>query len=313
MSAREPIVSIGVPVYNGEDYLAAALDSILSQTFQDFELIICDNASTDATEAICREFANKDARVRYHRQPHNLGAAPNYNDVYHRSRGKYFKWCAHDDLLEPTFVERCVEALETRPECPVAYTMFSRIDATNDVIEEGASHPALSAGAPQVRADVAIHPYKEGGASDSPIFGVIRRTALDRTRLHGSYTGSDRTLVLELALQGPFYEVPERLFLNREHPSRSIRISEHTDEVGHVREAWFDSERAGRIVFPSWRRLSEFVTAILQSPLATADKARCFGVVARQVAGRSWKRLAYDVLVAVRLLFSRRRRPSGAA
>ena len=242
MSAREPIVSIGVPVYNGEDYLAAALDSILSQSFQDFELIICDNASTDATEAICREFANKDARVRYHRQPHNLGAAPNYNDVYHRSRGKYFKWCAHDDLLEPTFVERCVEALETRPECPVAYTMFSRIDATNDVIEEGASHPALSAGAPQVRADVAIRPYKEGGASDSPIFGVIRRAALDRTRLHGSYTGSDRTLVLELALQGPFYEVPERLFLNREHPSRSIRISEHTDEVGHVREARFDSE-----------------------------------------------------------------------
>ena len=251
--------------------------------------------------------------MRYHRQPHNLGAAPNYNDVYHRSRGKYFKWCAHDDLLEPTFVERCVEALETRPECPVAYTMFSRIDATNDVIEEGASHPALSAGAPQVRADVAIRPYKEGGASDSPIFGVIRRAALDRTRLHGSYTGSDRTLVLELALQGPFYEVPERLFLNREHPSRSIRISEHTDEVGHVREAWFDSERAGRIVFPNWRRLGEFVTAILQSPLAPADKARCFGVVARQVAGRSWKRLAYDVLVAVRMLFSRRRRPSGAA
>ena len=92
MSADPPLVSIGVPVYNGDNYLEATLDSILDQTFKDFELVICDNASTDRTEAICRNFAASDPRVRYHRQPRNFGAAPNYNDVYHRSRGKYFKW-----------------------------------------------------------------------------------------------------------------------------------------------------------------------------------------------------------------------------
>lgn len=307
MTSSQPMVSIGVPVYNGEDYLASTLESILGQSFGDCEVIICDNASTDATEAICAEYAARDSRVRYHRQPKNLGAAPNYNDVYHRSRGRYFKWSAHDDLIEPTFLERCVAALEANPQCPVAFTRFHRIDADGNRVAEGDSDAALCAADPRTRAGAAIRPHQQGGASDSPIFGVMRRSALDRTRLHGSYTGSDRTLVLELALQGPLLEIPEHLFLNRDHPSRSIRIWETASGGGHVREAWFDSGRADKIVFPNWLRLGEFITAIVRSPLAIANKARCLAVVGGWVAAGSWKRLAYDVLVAVRGVKSRYR------
>lgn len=307
MTAAVPTLSIGLPVFNGEDYLAATLDSILAQSFSDFEVVICDNASTDNTEAICKEFMARDSRLRYHRQSHNLGAAPNYNDAYHRSRGAYFKWAAHDDLLEPTFLERCLDALESDPSCPVAYTMFDRIDATGNRIEAGRSHPDLGAADAGKRAAAAIRAYQRGGASDSPIFGVMRRSALDRTRLHGSYTGSDRTLVLELALQGPFHEIPERLFLNREHPGRSIRMADGAEGLTHVREAWFDTNRGGKIVFPSWRRLGEFVTAVRRSPLALSAKARSLGVVGRWVVRGNWKRLVYDLRVALTTVVRRRR------
>ena len=93
-----PLVSIGMPVFNGEDYVEAALDSILTQTFTNFELIISDNASTDRTEEICNDFADSDDRIRYYRQEKNLGAAANFNRVFELSSGKYFKWAAHDAL-----------------------------------------------------------------------------------------------------------------------------------------------------------------------------------------------------------------------
>src|SRR3954470_1068595 len=98
MSERRPRVSIGLPVYNGQRFLAPAVSSLLAQTFADFELVICDNASTDDTEAICRRFAERDPRVRYHRNEQNVGAAPNFNRALALSTGQYFKWAAHDDL-----------------------------------------------------------------------------------------------------------------------------------------------------------------------------------------------------------------------
>ncbi len=294
-----PFVSIGVPVYNGENFLRDCLESIVAQSFTDFELTICDNASTDGTEAICREFVERDGRVRYHRQSHNLGAAPNYNDVYHRSRGKYFKWAAHDDLIEPKYIERCVEALDAHPESPLAYARFDTIDDNGDVIELGNPHPELCAPDVRIRAGAAIRPYIHGGASDSPIFGLMRRSALDRTRLHGSYTGSDRTLLLELALQGPFFEVPERLFLTREHDARSVRIRQKSSAKNtHAREAWFDSSRADKIVFPSWRRLGEFLSAVFRSELTIPGRARATAAVGQIMINGGWKRLAYDARVA---------------
>ncbi|MBN1963885.1 MAG: glycosyltransferase family 2 protein, partial [Anaerolineae bacterium] len=125
-----PCVSIGLPVYNGETYLAAALDSILGQTFRDFELIIADNHSSDGTVDICRAYAAQDARVHLVVNEQNLGAAKNYNLVFDLARGKYFKWASHDDLIAPEFLARCVEALEADPAVVVAYPQTVLIDAT---------------------------------------------------------------------------------------------------------------------------------------------------------------------------------------
>ena len=126
---RTPRVSVGVPVYNAEKYLRQSLESLLAQTFEDVEIIISDNCSADATEAICREFAQRDSRIRYLRQPENLGAIANFNHVFAEARGEYFKWAAYDDLCEPTFLQRCVDVLDKNPDVGWCHSKSDRIDA----------------------------------------------------------------------------------------------------------------------------------------------------------------------------------------
>jgi len=122
-----PNVSIGMPVYNGEKTLVAALDSILSQTFSDFEFIISDNASTDKTEEICRQYAINDSRIRYIRQKENLGAAKNFNYVLNEASSKYFMWATSDDIKSPDFLEHNYSFLENNPDY-VASTSPTRFE-----------------------------------------------------------------------------------------------------------------------------------------------------------------------------------------
>jgi glycosyltransferase involved in cell wall biosynthesis len=111
-----PAVSIGLPVYNGERSISKAIAAVLAQSFDNFELIVSDNASTDGTEALCRAFAARDPRVRYIRQPRNLGATGNFRFVLEQARGRYYMWAAADDLRSPDFLSENVAFLETHPE-----------------------------------------------------------------------------------------------------------------------------------------------------------------------------------------------------
>lgn len=293
-----PLVSIGIPVYNGENYLAEAIDSILSQTLGDLEVIISDNASTDRTAEICEMYASRDPRVRYVRQSANLGAAPNYNAVFHESRGRYFKWAAHDDVCDPVFLERCVASLESDVSCVVAYPRKYLIDEEGNRLSAGGTALGLESPSVDVRVEETLFRTGIDGAP-VPVFGVMRRSALITTRLHGSYTGSDRTLIAEMALIGRFSEVDEFLFLERDHPDRSIRIPKKPGNRSFVREAWFDTSRAGKIVFPNWRRLGELASAITRAPIPWSLKMRCYGVLARWVSGQNTKRLAMDIQRAI--------------
>ncbi len=126
-----PRVSVGLPVYNGENFIKDALDSILAQTFEDFELIISDNASTDGTQQICRQYTSKDQRIRYIRNDGNIGASKNFNQVFELSSGEYFKWIAHDDLCAPEFLERCVEVLDQDPSIVLCFARPKAIDFLN--------------------------------------------------------------------------------------------------------------------------------------------------------------------------------------
>ena len=163
---------MGLPVYNGARYLAEALESLLSQTFGDFELLIGDNGSTDGTTEIAREIASRDARVRHLHSPENRGAAWNYNRLFHESRGRYFRWAAHDDLCAPTYLERVVAALEDATEDVVsAHSLTTLIDEHGDVTGDWDDEFSLANGDPASRVvDLVRHIVMS-----NVFFGLTRR------------------------------------------------------------------------------------------------------------------------------------------
>jgi glycosyltransferase involved in cell wall biosynthesis len=265
-------LNIGLPVYNGENYLEGALASILSQTFGEFELIISDNASTDGTERICRSWAARDSRIRYLRNERNVGAAPNFNRVFELSNAEYFKWIAHDDVHEPRFLETCIQVLDSDPFTVVAYCRATTIDWRGERVREWGCEPALGAADPVVRFRASLAPPVD--PLPLPLFGVIRTDALRRTPLQAGYAGCDRALVTELSLYGRFHEIPEPLFLQREHKDRAGPALSRNP--GQAVEFWLgkQSQRPGS---PSWQSLSAYSSAVFRAPLRIRDRMRCYG------------------------------------
>src|SRR2546425_2550054 len=132
--AQSPLVSIGLPVYNGENYVREAIESILDQGFADFELIISDNASTDRTGEICREWISRDSRVRYYKSEVNRGLAWNFNRVFELACGRYFLWVSHDDRVGEDYLSRCLEVLERYSGVVLCFSNSNYINETGAVI-----------------------------------------------------------------------------------------------------------------------------------------------------------------------------------
>ncbi len=230
-----PLVSIGFAVRNGALYLAQALDSILAQTFTDFEVIISDNASTDATEDICRKYAQQDGRIRYSRNPQNIGGANNENLTVQMARGKYFRWAAHDDMLAPELLEKCVQVLEQHPDIVLCYSSVVEIDQLGREIKI-TTHTRGTSPTPHQRMRELM--YRDHACE--MIYGLIRTDVLRATRLQQNYTDSDRTLLCELALRGRFCELPEPLFYKRYHPA-NVYVD------WRERMAWFNPNIGGAL------------------------------------------------------------------
>jgi glycosyltransferase involved in cell wall biosynthesis len=296
MAIKKPRVSIGVPVYNGEDFLEAALDSILAQTYREFELIISDNASTDHTQSICEHYAAHDPRIQYHRNHENRGAAQNYNFVFFLAVGDYFKWAAHDDLCAPQFLERCIEILDREPEVVLCYPKTILIDEHGVTIGDYADDLDLRSPFPHKRFG---HYHKRYGepAMCNPIFGLIRAETLRQTILIRSYPGSDMVLLGELALRGLLYEIPEPLFFRRDHPRASVRAHPGLGE----RALWFDPTNRDRSPFDGRKLLAEYLEIIRRVHMNRAEKVRCYG----QMGGwliRNRRELIKDYIAAIRRL-----------
>lgn len=215
--ARVPRVGIAVPVYNGERYLRESLDGLLGQTFTDFELVIVDNASTDGTEAICREYLARDARVRYYRNERNIGGPANFRRAFALSRGEYHKWSTADDLWAPTFVERCAEVLDARPDVVLAYPR-SRIVKADGALRRTYDDPL---DLPEESAAERVRRVIMESTLCHAHLGVLRRSAMLRTGLIGSEMASDIRFLAEMAMLGKFAVVPEYLFSRRYHEESS--------------------------------------------------------------------------------------------
>lgn len=260
----KPQLSIGMPVYNGAQFIHEALDSIIVQTFTDFEVIISDNASTDRTQEICESYMAQDERIRYHRNGDNRGAAWNYNQVFDLSSGEFFKWAAHDDMLAPEFLEKSIQVLQQDPEVVLVYPGSILCEEDGEI--KGTYYDGLDLrdDAPHLR----FRKFLARPGLCHAVFGVMRTDVLRRTSLIGHYPRSDRNLLGELSLAGKFYEIPEKLFYRRVHPHTSTEenITEYQLAV------WFDPSKKGKKVFPRWRRLSEYLQAILRAQINVFEK-----------------------------------------
>jgi glycosyltransferase involved in cell wall biosynthesis len=267
--ASHPKVSVGLPVYNGAEFLAEAIESVLKQTFRDLELIISDNASTDATREICLRYAAEDERIAYHRQDHNIGAGPNHNFCARRASGEFFRWASHDDLMEPEYLAKCVAALRANPDAVLCHT---RTRIIGDRGEATAEHLAgLDSDRPSDRfAAVILRPHW-----CVEIFGVIRTRALLETNLMSGYFGGDKTLLAELALLGRMLHVPEPLFVNRDHPGRSLRAVPFDK-----RQAFHDTGNARRRV-THWALYTDYWRAVQRHLPDGPEKTRCYGHLVR--------------------------------
>ncbi len=225
-----PAVTLSMPVYNGAGYIRTAITSCLEQDFEDFELIITDNASTDGTEDICRGFASVDRRVRYVRNSHNLGAAPNYNLGFRMGRGRYFKWCAHDDFISRDFLSETVTTLDATPAATLAFAPTQCVDEAGAPLDlVGSESAAILSADPAERFALALAQMGTCYA----IFGLFRTEALQKSTLHRPYYGSDRALLAELALLGTFVRTEGGRFYNREHAHRSVHLRKKAE-----RRAW---------------------------------------------------------------------------
>jgi glycosyltransferase involved in cell wall biosynthesis len=280
-----PRVTVGLPVYNGERHLAQALDALLGQTFENFELVVSDNASTDRTEEIARDYAARDRRVRYVRQRRNVGAIRNFNGLVPPARGTYFRWAAADDLNAPESLARCVEVLDRLPAVVLTYPKTRFIDAAGRVFAEYEDGMHLQAPRPGDRFRTVIREVERCNAA----FGLIRTAALRRTGLFGAFVGSDVIFLAELSLQGTFWEIPEYLFFRRFHDAAASRMTD-----AELREHY--QPGTGRaIAMREWRHLWERARAVARAPIAAAEKARLGAYLLRSAVGnrdRLWGELA---------------------
>ena len=276
-----PRLTVGLPVYNGENFLSESLDALLGQTYRDFELIICDNASTDGTADIARRYAGLDDRVRYVRHRHNIGATPNHNFVVQEARGELFKWASHDDLYARDLIERCVAALDEQPEIVLAHSWTAIIDSAGDIVK-AVRYPLAtdSRHAPERFRSMLF----ESGGDD--YYGIIRTPVVRAVMPQGSFHHADRTLVTELALRGPFYQIPEWLYYRRDHPEQA----ERAHPTMRARCANMDPRRASRLQNPAARLYGEylwgFVRAIRHARLAPGERRECYRYLAEWARSR---------------------------
>jgi len=267
-----PRVSIGLPVYNGERYLSAALDSLLKQTFDDFELIICDNASTDKTETLCRSYAQRDRRIRYRRNAVNHGAAKNYRLAFEHSSGEYFRWAAYDDLVAPDLLARCVEVLDREPSVVLAYPKTRLLDQWGRVISDYEDGLHLQSSKASERFVQLLRSLRLCNA----VYGLIRAPVLRRTALLGSYIGSDGPLLAELTLYGKFFEIPDSLFYRRQHPAAFSSQKTTTQLL-----RFYEPQSRRQTSLSAWRHLLAHLAAIRRAPLSIAEKTRIYRFLVR--------------------------------
>lgn len=263
-----PRVSFAIPVRNGEPFLNQALDSVCAQEYDDFEVVVCDNASTDGTPDVVRRFSERDPRVRYVRNAEDIGQIENFNRVFELSRGDFIRWMGADDRLEPDYAGKCVSALDARPDAVGVTTQWRYIDDTGQVEFLDVPGPRVDASTPARRLRLTLKLLQSHELLFDPIYSLLRRDALARTGMLPVSRWTDRILAVELSLLGPFCHLDDCLSTRRKaRESRKLRLSRYHENL------------AGELQEHRWMLYREFANIVRRAPLAGRQKCSCWGAV----------------------------------
>lgn len=285
---HSPRLSIGVPVYNGADYIEEAIRSHLEQDFEDFEIVVSDNCSDDGTAEIVKTLAAEDSRIIYTRNDTNIGGPANFNRLFRLTSGELFRWAAADDRIEPGYLHKVIEMFDQDPDLVIGHSDAILIDpASEPMLEMDQGYLGGDGYMEAIKLSAPLdddrfgspHPHKRVDAvinnnhRNFYIFGIMRRATMMQTRLHGSFYGGDRTLLVELALRGTFRKVPEPLFASRSHAKNSGRNGLNFEEL--------KQHGAKDLSFAS-QVMKGYIDGIRNADVGRAEELRALGVVAKK-------------------------------
>lgn len=248
--------------------MAETLESLLSQSYGDLELVISDNASTDSTESIANDYARKDQRIAYFRNPENVGIAINYNKTFERSNGKYFKWAAVGDICDSEFIAKCVEVLEARDDVVLCYP---RARLFSDDRHDSARYDDNL----DLQIDKASERFRLLLANltmNNAMNGLIRSDVLRRTILVKAFWSSDKCLMAELSLRGKFFELPQYLFYRRIGESTSTTLKSNEE-----RSRYFHPTNPDALLFQHTKRISTLYGVVARAPIPLLERIKSYG------------------------------------
>ncbi|NOV97439.1 glycosyltransferase [Isoptericola halotolerans] len=286
---RRPVVTVGVPVWNGERYLAEALTALRDQDLADVQVVVSDNGSTDDTLEIARSFAATDDRFTVLHSDTNRGVTWNFNRVLAAAQAPLFMWNAADDVVRPGHLAQCRAALDRHPEATIAFSRVVLIGADGERLGErdDVDLDFLGVGPPE-----RLHRFFVRQAYQVIGYGgVIRTEVLRSMGGHPDFYGGDMALAVRMALRAPWVQVPEQLYWARNHEEQTNKL-QAADPVRQTRA--YRSHRR-EIAFPQWYLNHRLLTEAATAPLGVRDRARAVRVVLRDWTVENWRFFPYDV------------------
>ncbi|MCK5145246.1 glycosyltransferase [bacterium] len=293
---NRPKVTVGLPVCNGERFLSEAIESVLSQDFEDFELIISDNGSTDSTYDICMEYAGRDKRIKYYQFKKNMGAQSTGGRLIAASSGEYFLWAADDDLREPNMISECLRVIENDDSIVLCYPKIKNIDETGNALPSKNDYVKANHDLPEDR----FRSILWNLTVCSMFYGLIRSDALHQVHLTSTRShGSDHVFLGELSLFGRFVQVPQELFIRRFHNERKY---ETLEEYNSFRMSYNPENNLEGIFFPFCEFAYETLNVIKFSALEEVAKSRLYCDTLKCFRER-WKgQVSYEIHRAIKLV-----------
>lgn len=271
-----PLVSIGVPVYNGVPYLQEALDSLRAQTYEAIEIVISDNASTDGTEALCRALAAEDPRIRYHRSERNRGLVWNHRNALALARGEYFMFAPYDDHFAPTYVERGINLFDREPCHAYVFAETVLIDAKGERIGRELARQRLTDPSPSARFwDVLV---VQGGIN---FYGLARRDMWNRIGAYVAVPRAERIMLTELALHGTFGILPADLYFRRIHDGQITALRRDRRKEAMVLDPDRPKGPRSTVAIIVAEYFLGYVAAILRAPLPIPERIRTLRALLR--------------------------------